>query len=59
MINETAVRRCLAIYIEITEKPEVSLMKEYAKRFDRLGYADQGEVSHLIGEHFADKRAAL
>lgn len=55
MTNETAVRKCLAIYVAITEKPEVSMMKEYAKRFDRLGYADQEELSHLIAVHFGER----
>lgn len=42
----------LKLYIELTARPTEIGIKEYAKRFSRLPYDQQGELSFLIHSHF-------
>ena len=50
-MNE-AVKRLLAMYLDITASPRHAVMKEYARLFGRLSYDEQGELSYQISRHF-------
>ena len=44
--------KCFRIYIELTAYPDHAKMRMYASMFSKLDYAQQGELSYLIHQHF-------
>jgi hypothetical protein len=39
----------------MTKQPNVSDILEYASRFRKLSFTDQGELAYQIAEHFGER----